>query len=106
MRCTKYLAWPMAILASTLAIGHSRAQDSGQVKDGLALAQQVCGRCHAIDKSGTSSPNPAAPRFEVIANTPGMTALALTVALRTPHREMPNLILEADEIRNVAAYIL
>src|SRR5262245_36737209 len=94
------------IAAALLAIGPVRAQEFAQPSRGLALAQQVCSACHAIDRRQAQSPNPAAPRFETIANVPGMTAMALTVALRTPHRTMPNLILETNEINNVAAYIL
>jgi hypothetical protein len=48
----------------------------------------------------------AAPTFRAIANTPGMTALALTVFLRTPHRNMPNLIISDSDRDNVIAYIL
>jgi hypothetical protein len=35
-----------------------------------------------------------------------MTRTALYVFLRTPHRAMPDLILKADEIRDVVSYIL
>jgi hypothetical protein len=35
-----------------------------------------------------------------------MTGTALTVALRTSHETMPNLMLEREELRNVIAYIL
>jgi hypothetical protein len=35
-----------------------------------------------------------------------MTALALSVALRTSHSTMPNLILDKDEVESIAAYIL
>jgi hypothetical protein len=48
-------------------------------------------------------PGPAT--FETIANTPGMTALALSVWLTTPHREMPHLILSAQEREDIIAYI-
>jgi hypothetical protein len=48
----------------------------------------------------------AAPTFRAIANTPGMTALALTVFLRTPHRSMPNLVIADSDRDNVVAYIL
>jgi hypothetical protein len=44
--------------------------------------------------------------FETIAKTPGMTAIALTAALRTPHRTMPNVIVADDDLRNVVAYVL
>jgi hypothetical protein len=47
-----------------------------------------------------------APTFRAIANTPGMTALALNVFLRTPHRSMPNLVISDGDRDNVIAYIL
>jgi hypothetical protein len=43
--------------------------------------------------------------FEVIAKTPGMTGMALSVWLTTPHRNMPHLILSAQERDDVIAYI-
>ena len=101
-----HLTCSMIIAASVLASGHVAAQEAGQPEKGLALAQQDCAQCHAIDKRTLRSPNPAAPRFEAVANTPGMTAITLTVALRSSHRMMPNLVLDADELRNIAAYIL
>src|SRR5262245_47415257 len=102
----RYLAWSMFTLLSVLTAVDGRAQDVGQPEKGLLLARQVCVACHAIDKAQVTSPNPSAPRFETIANVSGMTALALRVALQTSHRTMPNLVLEDEEIRNVAAYIL
>jgi mono/diheme cytochrome c family protein len=105
MRAMKRFSWSVVAVA-LLASSHAQAQEPPQPAKGLALAQQVCVACHAIDKRQVQSPNPAAPRFEVIANSPGISELALGVALRTSHRSMPNVILEADEIRNVAAYIL
>jgi hypothetical protein len=42
----------------------------------------------------------------MIAATPGMTSIALTAALLTSHRLMPNIMLEPDERRDVIAYIL
>jgi len=95
-----------AVTFAAGAISTAQAQDFGEPVKGLALAKQVCSVCHAIDKQSATSPNPAAPRFEAVANVPGITVLALTVALQTPHRAMPNLVLDADEIRNVAAYII
>jgi mono/diheme cytochrome c family protein len=92
--------------ALLLAPAQSGAQDNGEVTRGLALAQQVCAECHAVNKLQARSPNSAAPRFETIAKVSGMTSIALTVALQTSHRSMPNLILEEDQRRNVIAYIL
>ena len=96
----------LVAVAAIFSAGLVKAQDVGQPAKGLILAKQICSVCHAIDKTQARSPNDAAPRFEVIANIPGMTTTALIVALRTPHRSMPNLILEPDELRDVAAYII
>lgn len=82
------------------------SQDIGQPALGRVLAQKICSECHSIEKTVALSPNAAAPQFEVIANTPGMTAIALTAALQTSHRTMPNVILRPDEARNVVAYLL
>jgi len=35
-----------------------------------------------------------------------MTGTALTIALRTSHQTMPNLMLDGEELRNVISYIL
>jgi mono/diheme cytochrome c family protein len=82
------------------------AQRDGRPEVGLTLAKRDCAQCHAVERGTTSSPNAAAPRFEVIANTPGMTATAVSAALLTSHRTMPNLILNADERSDIIAYIL
>jgi len=82
------------------------AQEAGNPQQGLAFARQVCAVCHAVEYGQPSSPNPQAPSFDRIALTPGMTGMALYAFLRTSHRAMPNLILEADEQRNVVSYIL
>jgi mono/diheme cytochrome c family protein len=93
-----------AVFLTTTVILHAYAQE-GDVRDGLAVAQGICAVCHATRK-GQVSPNVSAPTFEVIANVPGMTAIALQASLQTSHRLMPNLILSAEERRNVIAYIL
>jgi hypothetical protein len=41
-----------------------------------------------------------------VASTPGMTAMALNVFFQTPHRAMPNLILESDQKNDIIAYIM
>jgi len=53
-----------------------------------------------------SHPEPKAPGFKDIANTLGITPVGLDVWLRTPHVYMPNIVVEADQIDNVIAYIL
>ncbi|MEQ1811103.1 MAG: c-type cytochrome [Terricaulis sp.] len=72
---------------------------------GLAYVQSVCAACHAVETGQTSSPNPEAPPFEVIANLPGMTSTALNAWLHSPHPSMPNLIVAPDDRDDVAAYL-
>jgi len=98
------------MLAATIALpistGYGEAQEIGHPSRGLVLAQRLCSECHAVEKQQARSPNENAPRFEAIASTPGMTAMALSAALNTPHRSMPNIMLEADEQADIIAYIL
>jgi mono/diheme cytochrome c family protein len=100
---------PALVLACALLLAgggpNARAQD-GNVQRGLTLAQDLCTTCHAIHRGAALSPNVQAPTFEMIASVPGMTALALGVALRTSHREMPNIILEDRQRADIVAYIL
>ena len=95
-----------ALIALPLAAGCGEAQEIGQSGRGLALAERLCSQCHAVRKEQAQSPNENAPRFQVIASIPGMTSIALTAALNTSHRTMPNIMLEADEQADVIAYIL
>ena len=80
--------------------------DLGDVQQGRALANQVCSECHAVGPADSRSPNVLAPRFEAVAATPGMTAMALNAFLHTSHRAMPNLLLTADQTSGIIAYIL
>lgn len=81
------------------------AQESGNVSEGYKLARDVCAVCHAVDDGYLVSPNPDATPFEVVANMPEMTALALAVWFRSPHPSMPDLILTDRETDNIIAYI-
>src|SRR5215217_1289998 len=87
-----------------IGISASFAQETGDPKLGLEVATEACASCHAILRVEDRSRNPNAPPFAEIANVPGMTAMALQVALQSPHKTMPNLMLEADKLRNLIAY--
>ena len=91
---------------SIWTLQHVQAQEAGDTRAGHVLARQVCASCHAVSPGETRSPDARAPAFQALASTPGMTGTALTVALRTSHETMPNLMLEREELRNVIAYIL
>lgn len=84
----------------------AHAQDDGNPRHGLTLARQVCSECHAIEAQQLRSPNPRAPAFPDIAETPGMTNTALTVTLTTPHAGMPMFRLTTEQRAGIIAYIL
>jgi hypothetical protein len=67
---------------------------------------RLCAECHALQKQYSRSPNANAPHFQAVASIPGMTATALSAALNTSHRAMPNIMLPADEQADITAYIL
>ena len=94
------------LLALVAASSMAHAQTAGDVAKGHEFVQQICSECHTVEKGQRRSPNGEAPNFETIAKTPGMTTIALTAVLRTPHRNMPNIIIADEDLRNVAAYVL
>jgi mono/diheme cytochrome c family protein len=72
---------------------------------GLVYAEQACAECHAVEAGRTQSPDPKAPTFETIANTPGVTRMGLSALLHTSHRTMPNLIVDPNRIDDLSAYL-
>ena len=91
--------------AMLLALEPEALAQEADVDAGAAYAGQVCAACHAVLANEQISPLPQAPTFQSVADTPGMTDLALTVWLQSSHPTMPNIILEQDDLRNVVAYI-
>ncbi len=81
------------------------AQPFGNALNGRDYAKANCADCHAIEANGIKSPDPRAPKFETIANTPGMTETALTVWLYSPHRNMPQILVRGRDLDDLAAYM-
>lgn len=83
-----------------------RAQESDSVA-GRNYAIQHCTECHDV---GAGPRRPVrtldAPAFRAIADAPTTTATGLSVFLTTPHANMPNFIIPAQDRGNVIAYIL
>ncbi len=97
----------LMLLAATMAFslpGGASAQNA-DVAAGQAYAKETCAQCHAILVNEELSPLPDASAFQTVADTPGMTELALSVWLQSSHPTMPNIVLEQDDMRNVIAYI-
>ncbi len=51
-------------------------------------------------------PDPRIATFAVIANTPGVTSIALHAWLLTSHKDMPNFVIPTKDRNDVIAYIL
>ena len=101
------MVWSIALMASLLAGSQAQAQQINQAKRGLVVAKFACAQCHSVEKRSRRSPDAAAPPFEDIANSPGMTAMAISMALETiPHRTMPNVRLNRDQLGDLVTYIL
>jgi mono/diheme cytochrome c family protein len=98
MFCTVLLLVTVAPFAS--------AQDLGDAKAGLAYADGVCAECHAVKKGQRVSPHERAPAFELVANSRGMTEMALRVWFQSPHPSMPNLMLTEKLADDLIAYIM
>jgi mono/diheme cytochrome c family protein len=96
----------MAVMTAVTLLVPASVLAQEDVGHGRQIAQTICIACHVVAKDQRVSPNSEAPPFPMIAATPGMTSIALTAALLTSHRLMPNIILEPDERRDVIAYIL
>jgi mono/diheme cytochrome c family protein len=98
----------LACLVSLLLLSAAtcQAQELGDSQKGAMWARNVCSECHAIRNEQGRSPNPRSPTFVELANTPGMTPAALTVALTTPHAGMPMFVLSQDQRQDIIAYIL
>jgi mono/diheme cytochrome c family protein len=102
-----YLARLIPLLAAAaIASQPVVAQDSGDVKKGRAVAREVCAECHAVGRQTLRSPNARSPSFVAVAATPGMTEAALNFILHTSHRNMPNIVLNAEQTAEITAYIL
>jgi mono/diheme cytochrome c family protein len=96
----------MMFTAAAVNMAWTAHAQEGDVARGAEIARTVCAACHIVVRGQAAPPNSQAPPFFMLANTPGMTSIALSAALLTSHRSMPNIILEPEQRRDVIAYIL
>jgi mono/diheme cytochrome c family protein len=73
---------------------------------GARLAAEQCAECHIVREGQPPSFYSVAPSFMSIAARSGMNKRALRVTLRTPHRTMPNIVLDDRQLDALAAYVL
>lgn len=96
----------LAMIVALLPPAEARAGEPGNPNVGRTFASDHCSECHAIKENEALSPNAGAPSFTSVANTPGMTGLALSAWLDTAHPTMPNFILSKQDRDDVIAYII
>lgn len=104
MRVLKIVA-ALAVLVSATGFA-AQEKEPGDPKFGLEYARAHCAQCHEVESDKNIVPQLEAPSFPELANTPGMTARALVVALQTSHTSMPNFALKSEDRDNVVAYIM
>ncbi len=86
--------------------GSVAAQGIADPKAGSDYAEKNCAECHATNDEDPASPVDKAPSFDAIANTQDISAIAISVLLQTPHRDMPNLVIPQTAREDLIAYIL
>jgi cytochrome c len=92
---TGLIGW-LALLLSTSIPAPAMSQQIGDAKKGMQYALKSCSECQAVRHSQLLSPLPKAPRFDDVANIPGMTAITLTAWFQTSH---PNIVMTDAEMR-------
>ncbi len=93
------------VLTAFCAIGIIASASAQDATTGAQIVTTECAACHAVGDEARS-PETKAPRFADIAAMPSTTELSLKVFLRSSHKNMPNIMLEPDEIDSITAYIL
>jgi len=105
MRHKRLISIALLVAVGALLDAPVFAQEIGNATRGWRLAIRTCSGCHWVRHEGKSG-SLRAPTLSAIANSKGMSAMALNVALLTSHRSMPNIVLDAQERADVIAFIL
>ena len=87
----------LIVAASQGAFGQYSGE-VGNAEQGRKIAEAECYECHNPHAGLAAS-------LSAIANTPGMTSLALSVWFKSPHPTMPNFVLSREIQENLIAYI-
>jgi len=72
---------------------------------GYAFARANCAVCHATEPESRASIIAQATPFQILAERPGVTRIALAAWLNTSHPTMPNLVVEEGEADDLWAYL-
>lgn len=102
MRFLAAIAFAVGVLTPGIVAGQTMADPAA----GAKLALKVCAQCHFVAENQPMIPRADAPPFDEVAAEPSVTELSLRVFLRTPHRNMPDLLLSQKETDDVIGFIL
>jgi mono/diheme cytochrome c family protein len=96
----------VAVLAGFMLapVGQGGAQSDAE--RGRRLVSEMCGSCHAVDKTGPS-PNAAAPPFRRLDTRVDLDAFTdqLREGLQSTHPDMPSFRFSREDARAVVAYL-
>ncbi len=84
-------------------------EQAGLWDEGRRIARESCSQCHLVEgdeKRVSPGPGMQGPAFAAVAAMPSTTSVAIKVFLKTPHANMPDIMLSEDEIDALAIYIL
>ena len=81
------------------------SQEIGNIAAGRELAEDTRAECHSIESGDHYSPNLLALPFQIVADKPGMTSMALSTWFVTPHPTMPNFIISSEQQVDLIVYI-
>lgn len=80
---------------------------AGDATLGRPLAQKLCVNCHIVEPDGSAAVvNEAIPTFMAIARKPDQSESRIRGFILNPHPLMPDVQLTAQELDNIAAYII
>lgn len=98
---------PLAVAIAAFLAGPAAA-GKDVLKQGEAIAEANCGRCHAVGRAG-GSPNPKSPPFRYLARKYPLSNLeeALGEGIVVGHegQEMPQFQFDAKEVEALLAYL-
>ncbi|WP_417693775.1 c-type cytochrome [Roseibium sp.] len=103
------LAVALATVASIALVG-ARAADvekfTGDPAKGQAFAEEACAGCHAVGTTGDSALSQA-PQFRQLSQLYPIETLAEALAegIVTAHPDMPEVVLEPEEIEDFLSYL-
>jgi mono/diheme cytochrome c family protein len=106
-RQTSFTAGLAFVLIAIAGAGMARSQDlPGNAFAGRQLAEGWCVACHEVAPGLRGPGELNAPAFQDVADDRAVTELALRAFLNTPHFDMPNVVLDPQQIDDVISYIL